>query len=163
VRKPLPGPRREPLPLHEPILHGRANSRRAAFLPAIVGVVVAVFACVALGQPVPTAADPTSVKPRPKIGLVLSGGGARGLTHIGVLKVLHELRIPIDYIAATSMGAIVGGLYASGMTPDDSCGSRARSPAAISSSSCTSSRATSTTSTISTSCRFPSVQWLPIS
>jgi NTE family protein len=37
-------------------------------------------------------------KPRPKVGLVLSGGGARGLTHIGVLKVLHELRIPIDYI-----------------------------------------------------------------
>jgi hypothetical protein len=55
---------------------------------------------------------------RPRIGLVLSGGGARGLTHIGVLKVLHEMRVPIDYIAATSMGAIVGGLYASGMTPD---------------------------------------------
>ncbi|MFO1312552.1 MAG: patatin-like phospholipase family protein [Burkholderiales bacterium] len=49
---------------------------------------------------------------------MLSGGGARGLTHIGVLKVLHEMRVPIDYIAATSMGAIVGGLYASGMTPD---------------------------------------------
>lgn len=54
---------------------------------------------------------------RPKIGLVLSGGGARGITHVGVLQVLKELRIPIDYIAATSMGAIVGGLYASGMTP----------------------------------------------
>jgi NTE family protein len=50
---------------------------------------------------------------------VLSGGGARGLTHIGVLKVLHEMKVPIDYIAATSMGAIVGGLYASGMTPDE--------------------------------------------
>jgi len=49
----------------------------------------------------------------------LSGGGARGMTHIGVLKVLHEMKIPIDYIAATSMGAIVGGLYASGMTPDE--------------------------------------------
>ena len=48
---------------------------------------------------------------------MLSGGGARGLTHIGVLKVLHEMRVPIDYIAGTSMGAIVGGLYASGMTP----------------------------------------------
>jgi NTE family protein len=57
-------------------------------------------------------------KPRPKIGLVLSGGGARGLTHIGVLKVLQQMRVPIDYIAATSMGAIVGGLYASGMSPD---------------------------------------------
>ena len=53
---------------------------------------------------------------RPKIGLVLSGGGARGLTHIGVLKVLEELRVPIDFIAATSMGAIVGGLSATGMS-----------------------------------------------
>jgi NTE family protein len=53
--------------------------------------------------------------PRPKIGLVLSGGGARGLAHIGVLKVLEELRVPVDFIAATSMGAIVGGLSATGM------------------------------------------------
>lgn len=49
------------------------------------------------------------------IGLVLSGGGARGAAHVGVIKVLEELRIPVDYIAGTSMGAIVGGLYASGM------------------------------------------------
>jgi len=56
---------------------------------------------------------------RPKIGLVLGGGGARGSAHVGVLKVLEELRIPIDYIAANSMGAIVGGLYAEGMSPDD--------------------------------------------
>ncbi|HET9047275.1 MAG TPA: patatin-like phospholipase family protein, partial [Casimicrobiaceae bacterium] len=54
---------------------------------------------------------------RPKVCLVLSGGGARGLAHIGVLKVLDELRVPIDCIAATSMGAIVGGLSASGMSP----------------------------------------------
>ena len=53
---------------------------------------------------------------RPRIGVVLSGGGARGLTHIGVLKVLEELHVPIDYITATSMGSIVGGLYASGMS-----------------------------------------------
>jgi len=53
--------------------------------------------------------------PRPKIGLVLSGGGARGLAHIGVLKVLEELHVPVDFIAATSMGAIVGGLSATGM------------------------------------------------
>src|SRR3984957_15376789 len=53
---------------------------------------------------------------RPRICLVLSGGGARGIAHIGVLKVLEELKIPIDCIAGTSMGAIVGGLYASGMT-----------------------------------------------
>jgi NTE family protein len=52
---------------------------------------------------------------RPRIGLVLSGGGARGLAHVGVLKVLERERIPVDVIAGTSMGAIVGGLYASGM------------------------------------------------
>jgi NTE family protein len=52
--------------------------------------------------------------PRPKIGLVLSGGGARGVAHVGVIKVLDEMRIPVDYIAGTSMGAMVGSLYASG-------------------------------------------------
>jgi NTE family protein len=51
---------------------------------------------------------------RPKIGLVLSGGGAKGFAHIGVLKVLEESGIKIDYIGGTSMGAVVGGLYASG-------------------------------------------------
>lgn len=50
----------------------------------------------------------------PKIGLVLSGGGAKGLAHIGVLKVLDSLGVKVDYIAGTSMGAIIGGLYASG-------------------------------------------------
>jgi len=51
---------------------------------------------------------------RPKVGLVLSGGGAKGLAHIGVLKVIDSLGIKVDYIAGTSMGAVVGGLYASG-------------------------------------------------
>jgi NTE family protein len=58
----------------------------------------------------------TNPAARPRIGLVLSGGGARGAAHVGVLKVLDELRIPIDAIAGTSMGAVVGGLYASGMS-----------------------------------------------
>lgn len=53
-------------------------------------------------------------KNRPKVGVVLSGGGAKGFAHIGALKVLEETGIPIDYIAGTSMGAIVGGLYAIG-------------------------------------------------
>ena len=56
---------------------------------------------------------------RPKIGLVLGGGGARGAAHIGVLKELERQRVPIDAIAGTSMGAIVGGLYAIGMSPDE--------------------------------------------
>lgn len=53
--------------------------------------------------------------PRPRIGLVLGGGGAKGAAHIGVLRVLEELRIPIDCVAGTSMGALVGGTFASGM------------------------------------------------
>src|SRR5882724_2816947 len=56
---------------------------------------------------------------RPRIGVALSGGGARGLAHIGVLRVLEGLRVPIDCIAGTSMGSIVGGLYATGLSPDE--------------------------------------------
>lgn len=64
------------------------------------------------------AAAPETTPHRPKIGLALGGGGARGLAHIGVLKVLEELRVPIDYIAGTSSGAIIGGMYAAGLSPD---------------------------------------------
>lgn len=53
------------------------------------------------------------------VGLVLSGGGAKGMAHIGVIRVLEENNIPIDYISGTSIGAIVGGLYAAGYTPDE--------------------------------------------
>ena len=56
---------------------------------------------------------------RPTVGLVLSGGGAKGFAHIGVIKVLEELGIPIDYIAGTSMGSVVGGLYAAGISIED--------------------------------------------
>jgi len=56
---------------------------------------------------------------RPKTALVLSGGGARGAAHIGVLKVLEELRVPIDMIVGTSMGSIVGGFYSAGYSPDE--------------------------------------------
>ncbi len=74
------------------------------------------------GQHVPASGSvsaATGVQPvlnRPRIGLVLSGGGARGLAHVGVLKVLERERIHVDVIAGTSMGAIVGGLYASGLS-----------------------------------------------
>ena len=70
------------------------------------------FLCTLLllaAAPFPVAAEE---KARPKIGLVLSGGGARGGAHIGVLKALEDLRVPIDYIAGTSMGSIIAGLYA---------------------------------------------------
>ncbi|MEE9912312.1 MAG: patatin-like phospholipase family protein [Deltaproteobacteria bacterium] len=56
---------------------------------------------------------------QPRIGLVLSGGGARGMAHVGVIRVLEEMKIPVYCIAGTSMGAIVGGLYAAGMSPDE--------------------------------------------
>jgi len=56
---------------------------------------------------------------RPRIGLVLGGGGAKGAAHIGVLKLLEELKVPIDYIGGTSMGALVASMYASGMSPEE--------------------------------------------
>ena len=56
------------------------------------------------------AQSPAPAPDRPRVGLVLSGGGARGIAHVGVLQVLEELRVPVDVVAGTSMGAIVGGL-----------------------------------------------------
>ena len=67
-----------------------------------------IFTQISLGQEI------IQESQKPKIGLVLSGGGAKGLAHIGVLKVIDSLGIKIDYIGGTSMGAIIGGLYASG-------------------------------------------------
>ena len=67
------------------------------------------------------AAPPVLAEPgqqQPKVGLALSGGGARGTAHVGVLRALEEMGIRVDYIAGTSMGAIVGGLYASGYDSD---------------------------------------------
>jgi NTE family protein len=64
-------------------------------------------------------ADAPSKKNRPVIGLVLAGGGALGFAHVGVLQVLEENRIPVDIITGTSMGAIVGAAYASGVGLDE--------------------------------------------
>ena len=77
----------------------RAPTLRACALLALAGLVFT-----------------TPVEARPKVCLVLSGGGARGAAHIGVLEVLEQMHVPIDCIAGTSMGALVGGAYASGMT-----------------------------------------------
>lgn len=76
---------------------------------AILSVVLLAFTA--------TAQD-TIVPYRPKVGVVLSGGGAKGFAHIGALRVIEEAGIPIDYIAGTSMGSIIGGLYAVGYDPD---------------------------------------------
>src|SRR5687767_1086680 len=68
-------------------------------------------------SPVPAADSPAQPSTQaPRIGVALSGGGARGLAHIGVLKVLEELRVPVHCVTGTSIGAIVGGGYASGAT-----------------------------------------------
>ena len=71
------------------------------------------FCLIFLSFSLPSAADTLD---RPKIGLVLAGGGARGAAHIGVLKYLEDHRIPVDVITGTSIGAIIGGLYASGLS-----------------------------------------------
>src|SRR5262249_25649543 len=59
------------------------------------------------------------LEPRPRVVLVLSGGGARGAAHVGVLKVMDELRVPVDMVVGTSIGSIIGGLYAAGWSAQD--------------------------------------------
>jgi NTE family protein len=75
--------------------------------------------CAALIAAVAIALAAAEAVARPKVGLVLGGGGARGGAHIGVLAVLEELRVPVDCIAGTSMGALVGGAYAAGVSPQE--------------------------------------------
>lgn len=82
-------------------------------LKCCLSVLILLFSITAFAQ------DSTIVNGRPKVGLVLSGGGAKGAAHIGVLKYIEEAGIPIDYIAGTSMGSIVGGMYALGYSPDE--------------------------------------------
>lgn len=77
---------------------------RERLVAALMALVVALAGCAAEAE-------------RPRVGLVLSGGGAKGIAHIGVIQAFEENGIPIDYITGTSMGAIVGGLYASGYSP----------------------------------------------
>jgi NTE family protein len=70
-------------------------------------------------EPAAQTAAPAVAASPPRIGLALSGGGARGIAHVGVLKVLEELRIPIHCVTGTSMGAIVGGTFAAGTSPTE--------------------------------------------
>jgi NTE family protein len=83
-------------------------------LAALLGFTF-VFGMTAYAAPEKT----TKAATRPKLGLVLSGGGARGAAHIGVLQVLEEMRVPVDLITGTSMGSVVGGLYAAGLSPKE--------------------------------------------
>ena len=111
------------------------RGRRAGLRQAVAGTLL--FAGAALAQdatqraaagttppgaatPAPAGAQPATmpaIPGRPRVALVLGGGGARGAAHIGVLEVLQQLRVPVDCIAGTSMGALVTGVFASGLTP----------------------------------------------
>ena len=65
------------------------------------------------------ASVPALAAQRPRVCLVLSGGGALGIAHVGVLRGLEKLHVPVDCVTGTSMGAIIGGLYAAGYSPDE--------------------------------------------
>jgi NTE family protein len=86
--------------------------------PAILLVFVLLLSHLCPAQ-TSTAAPQDKPNPRPRIGLALSGGGALGLTEIGILQWMQENHIPVDRIAGTSMGSIIGAMYATGMSPDD--------------------------------------------
>ncbi len=88
-------------------------------LVAVIIIIAVISTATIFAQQVNPNLDKSVVKKRPRIALVLSGGGARGFAHIGVIKVLEENHIPVDYITGASMGALVGALYATGRTPDE--------------------------------------------
>ena len=102
----------------QPAKRNATLQRLLALAVALVGTMMATPSmAAAAGSAIP----PETVTPaptRPRIGLVLSGGGARGIAHIGVLHVLERLRVPVDLVVGTSMGAVVGGAYAAGRTPE---------------------------------------------
>src|ERR1700756_2897201 len=86
---------------------------RKAISIAFTGMALSTTIAVSQNSFLPTGTD------RPKLGLVLEGGGALGLAHIGVIQWLEEHRIPVSYVAGTSMGGVVGGLYATGRSPKE--------------------------------------------
>ena len=88
----------------------RGRGRLSHALILTIAAAVTVHATVLGATEVPAGVQ------RPRIGLVLAGGGAKGVAHLGVLKVLEEMRVPVDYIVGTSMGSIVAGAYATGLT-----------------------------------------------
>ncbi|MBA4265657.1 MAG: patatin, partial [Comamonadaceae bacterium] len=101
------------------------DSPRALLIRCTLALCLLLQGPTAIGQPTgAAAATPSTARTdappqRPRIGLVLSGGGARGFAHVGVLQALEQAQVPVDFIVGTSMGAIIGGLYASGMNADE--------------------------------------------
>jgi NTE family protein len=96
-----------------PFKHGRSRSYSRALRMILVLLMGGVSALAAMAQDEPTAPK------RLTIGVALEGGGALGLAHIGVLRWFEQHHIPIDYLSGNSMGALVGGMYATGKSPDD--------------------------------------------
>ena len=92
--------------------------RRHLYLTALLWALFGAGVPNAEAQPV-VAGTPDVATAQPRIGLVLSGGNARGLAHIGAIRALEEQGIRVDAITGTSMSAIIGALYASGKTPDE--------------------------------------------
>jgi NTE family protein len=92
-------------------------STTVAYRALAAGAAMAMLALCGPGLAAETTSPAATPAPAPRIGLALSGGGARGIAHVGVLKVLEELRVPIHCVTGTSMGAIVGGTFASGRAP----------------------------------------------
>ena len=96
---------------------------RRPFSPGLRSLTLCFFTLFAASTLAPAApAAPAGGPPeagRPRVGLVLSGGGARGLAHIGVLKALQQLQVPVDLVVGTSMGAVVGGAYAAGRSVEE--------------------------------------------
>jgi NTE family protein len=107
-------------------MFSRKLSRRFFLCSAIAAIIalsnVAVYAQAQAQESKPEAQQSAQIQPgtsRPKIGIALEGGGALGLAHIGVLQWFEDHHIPIDYLAGTSMGGLVGGLYATGKSPQE--------------------------------------------
>ncbi|MGF1680704.1 patatin-like phospholipase family protein [Photobacterium minamisatsumaniensis] len=93
--------------------------RWLCYLPSYCITLVRKITFLHLVSIISSVSAPVFASEAPKIGVVLSGGGAKGAAHVGVLKALEELQIPVDYIVGTSMGAYVGGLYATGMSASE--------------------------------------------
>src|SRR6185436_1636417 len=101
---------RRPRPRGGSVMNTRAGAAVRAFATAVTLYSLATDTAIAAAE----GTTPVASAPAPRIGLALSGGGARGLAHIGVLKVLEEMRVPISCVTGTSMGAVVGGTFAAG-------------------------------------------------
>lgn len=92
---------------------------RTAILATAAGAALLLTGASLAAQQPDSATPPSAPGTRPRTGLALSGGSARGFAHVGVLQVMEEAGVPVDVIAGTSMGSVVGGLYASGLTTDE--------------------------------------------